>query len=439
MSNLYSRRRVIEMGLGSFAGLSILGLAACGGSGGGTTSSTGNITLQLFFWGAASRDKLTRQAIDLYQQKYANVKISSQFTDFTQYWNKLNTQIAGNAAPDLIQMDMRYIAQFVQKKLLLDLTPYISDKTIDLADFDQGLLKSSEVNNTPYGIPMGGNYQGLFYDTEMIKQANVGEPQDGMTWDQFADYTTKVAKALGSGMYGVTDLSGDITSFEVWTRQHNKELYTTDGKLGFTEQDVIDWFTYWDKLRKAGGAIPTDVQAGFGTSGNPDATGLVHGKAAFHLTYSNLIDAFQKSVKHKLAIVSVPTGSTPGMYLKPSMLMSISAKTKHPKESANFIGFINNDPGAVKALSVERGTPGSAKARQLLVPTLTATQQVMMDYFERVGKSNFTRPKLVLDPAGAGEVEKALLRNAQNVGFGKVSIADGAKAFYADAQKAIGA
>ena len=40
-------------------------------------------------------------------------------------------------------------------------------------------------------------------------------------------------------------------------------------------------------------------------------------------------------------------------------------------------------------------------------------------------------------PAGAGAVEQALIRTAQSVGFNKTTIANGAKSFYAEAQKVV--
>ncbi len=145
-------------------------------------------------------------------------------------------------------------------------------------------------------------------------------------------------------------------------------------------------------------------------------------------------------MQHKVGINIPPTGGTgaqPGMYLKTSMLMSVGAKTKYVDDSTGFVGFLINDPGGIKAINVERGIPGSAKGRALLQPQLTASQQVVLNYVNTVTQSGNARPKTVLDPSGAGAVEQSLMRTAQAVGFGRMSIADGAKSFYGDAQKAL--
>lgn len=435
MRTTYNRRQMLQIGAGSIAGLSLLGLAACGGSPAAQTKH-----LQLFFWGTASRDKLTKQTIQLFEKKYSDVKITSQFTDFNSYWNKLSTEEAGGTPPDLIQMDMRYIAEYVKKGLLLDLSDAISKKTIDLSDFDQTLLDGSLVNDKSYGIPLGGNYQAFLYDKDLVAQANVTLP-DMFTWDDFGTICGQLSKALNkNGVYGTGDESTNITAFELWVRQRGRDLYTTDGKIGFSQEDVADWFNYWSKLRTSKACVPIEVAAEAITGGTP-TTNIVKGKAVFTLTLSNLLDAFQALMQHKVGIHMTPTGpkgSQPGMYLKTSQLMSVSSKTKFVDVSTNFVGFMINDPGAIKALNIERGVPGSAKARTLLQPDLTESQKTVVNYIDMVSKSGQARTKKILDPAGAGAVEQSLIRTAQAVGFGKTSIANGAKSFYADAQKSVG-
>ncbi|HLZ56592.1 MAG TPA: extracellular solute-binding protein [Ktedonosporobacter sp.] len=440
MSTTYSRRQALALGLGGLAGLSALGLAGCGGPSTSPSSSTqgGPVALQLIFWGSTTRDKLTRQAIDLFQKSHSGVTVTSQFTDFNTYWTKLNTMVAGNSTPDLIQMDMRYVSQYVRKGLLLDLTPFISKQTIDLSDFDPILLNGSKVNNTVYGVPLGGNYQAYLYDKDLAAKAGTGTIPQTMTRTEFAAFSTELSKALGNGVYGSSDNSGNILDFEVWIRQRGgKELYTHDGGIGFDQTDVADWFNYWSNLRQTGGCAPMNLQSSMDIKGTPVDSSVILKKAAFSPLWSNQLEAWQAATKSPLGFVMVPTADTPGEYLKASMLLSISAQTKHQAESAAFTNFLINDPDAVKALKIERGVPGSTKAKAALAPLLTPTQQSILSYMDQVSKSGVVRTKEVLDPPGAGPVADALLRTSQAIGFNKTSVSDGAKSFYADAQKAL--
>ena len=49
--------------------------------------------------------------------------------------------------PDIVQMDMKYINQYVKNGLLVDLTPYIEDGTIDVDNANESVLNSGKVGD----------------------------------------------------------------------------------------------------------------------------------------------------------------------------------------------------------------------------------------------------------------------------------------------------
>lgn len=430
--HLYTRRQAVQLGLGSLSSLALLDLAACGSS-----TAASSETLQMAFWGNTSRNKLTRKAIQAFQQKHADVTINSWYVDFTVYFNKLNTQIAGGSAPDLIQMDMSYLSEFDKNHLLLDLTPYINDKTIDMSKFDQGMMKSSEDNGVPYGISLGGNYECMAYDTNLVQQAGVGAPPANMTWADFGTYAGKLSKALAAQkIVGVADASGYMDLLEIWVRQRGKELWTTAGKVNFTVDDVASWFSYWAGLRSSGACASAEEQAA--VTGSGAATSLLtKGKAVFDVTHSNQFVGFQALTQRTLAFQEIPTGPGPGIFLKPSMLLSIAAASKHAKVSAAFINFLINDPAGAQAIGLDRGVPGSSTARDALQAQLTSVDKEVLAFTALVTGSGQATPKTVLDPSGASQIIKDLSTVSQQVSFGKLSATAGAQAFVQQAQKAL--
>jgi multiple sugar transport system substrate-binding protein len=433
----YTRRQVCQLGLSTLAGAAMLDLAACGGS---TTTTTGpnsnpNVTLQLSFWGAAARDKLTQAAIKAYQKDgHSNTKIPSWFAAFTTYFTKLNTQIASGTSPDLIQMDMGYVKQYADEKQILDLTPLINNKTFDLSDFDQTLLADTEYNGVLYGIPLGGNYECMYYNTKLIQEAGVGTPPTTWTWDEFASYAGKISKALSSKqIYGSADASGAMDMFEIWVRTNGHNLYTVDGKAGFTQDDVQTWFEYWDAMRKSGACAPAQIQA-TDTTGGPATALIVKGKTAFATAHSNQLSGFQTLITDPLAMQFVPTGIQVGNYLKCSMMMSIAANSKNVDAAANFIQFLITNPDGVKAIGLDRGIPGSARAIAALTPTLQPIDKAVINYAAAMISNKQARTKTILDPAAAGKVLTSLGTMSQSVGFGKLSPAAGASQFFQSAQ-----
>jgi len=419
-------------------GIGALSLAGCGSGNGAGAASRDAIALQCSFWGSAIRADRTTQVIQLYQQSFPHTTISTWFTGFNQYWPKLATQISGGSAPDLIQMDMRYIDQYVRKGLLLDLSKFIP-QPIDLHGFNQVLLKGSEAEGAVYGIPFGGNFVSIFYDTVLLKRAGVPTPDQlpEWNWETYAEYTQQISKALGPGIYGSDDASNSIAIFEIFIRQRGKELYTNDGQRAFSKQDVLDWFSYWSELRKTGACVSPDLDVEH-NGATPAQTTLVAGRAAIIFTTSNQLQAFQVSTPHKLALFTCPLSSgyrDTGNYLKASMLMSASATTKHTTEVAQFINFLFNDAAAIQALGVERGIPGSASAQALLKPKLKPADLYQLTLTNQVAA--ISRPKAVLDPPGAGEVQDLLTMIGQGLAFGKMSIEEAADTFIVQTDEAL--
>jgi multiple sugar transport system substrate-binding protein len=438
MSNLYKRRDALKMGLGGLAGMSALGLVACDSNVPPPAPTlSGTALMHLLFWGTATRNKLTNKAVALFQDQNADVMITSQYTTFNNFWGMLDTLVAGGKTPDLVQMDMRYLAKYVKSGLLLDLTQLIYNQTIDLSDFDPLMLDGSKANNSLYGVPLGGNYQCLLYDSVLIDKANIGAIPPTMNWQTFAEYTTELTRALGKNIYGTGDSSGDLSVYEIWVRQRGKELYTVDGKLAFDVQDLADWFDYWAQLRNNKGCVPPAIQALASSASGPATSPLVHGNAVFALPHSNEFEAYQALMKHKIHFLPIPLGAQPGLYFKPSQLISISTKTPYVNEAAQFIDFIINDPNGIKAIGIERGIPGALKAQTFLKPSFTTAQLEEYTFTNAISNSTLIRVKEVLDPPMASQVATIFTNVAGAISSKHTTVSDGAKAFYAEAQKTL--
>ena len=431
---MISRRKFVQAGLGVGAGAVLSSfLASCGGVAGGGSSGD---DVQVAWWGGSDRAKRTQDVIDLFTKSDSKVKLSGQFSAWNGYWQKLDTEAAGGGLPDLIQMDMGYIGQYTKRQQILDLTE-LGKSTLDLADFDKSQLAQGTVDGKLYGISLGGNMDAAFYNTTALTTAGAKVPADDTTWDGFASWCSKIAKSLPSGMYPADDPSGSTPPFEVWIRQTHDETWTAAGKLSYTVDDVTAWFTYWSDLRKAKLIVPGTVAAEALQNGTNQGAPLVTGKAASSMTWSNFLGQYQILTKNKLAMGRLPLGRQTGDYIKASQLWSLSAKTKKSDEVGAFIKFFLHDADAIKILGLERGVPASAKARELVKPSLESYDQAQIDFFDTYSPK--TRAKKVLEPATAGDVGAAFTRAAQSISLTNKTPKQAAQTYMDEAQKALGA
>jgi multiple sugar transport system substrate-binding protein len=381
--------------------------------------------LRCYWWGNPDRDRRTRALLDAYSKK-TGLQISAESLGWGDYWTKLGTQVAGGNAPDLIQMDYRYLFEYARRETLLPL-----DQLLPLPDFAPGDRDGGKVDGKLYGVNLGSNSKAMLYDTAVLAKVGVKAPAADWTWDDFGRIVGEIAKINPGKYWGSSDNSRWEQGFEQWLNSRGKSLYGADGKAGFTADDVAAWFDLWDKLRKVGAVAPADV--GATNTGKVEEFELTRGLAAISFANSNQLVAFQGLNKSKLAISLYPRvkGGSSGHYIKPSQMMSISSKTKAPEESAKLVNYMVTDPEGVKALGIERGVPCSAAARALLLPEADELGKQMIDYVGMLGKIAVALPPP--PPKGAGEVENLLKRVADAVAFGKTSIKDGASQFHTEA------
>ncbi|MEI7027066.1 ABC transporter substrate-binding protein [Paenibacillus sp. y28] len=423
--------------------MTIILLAACSPGGGSSEtgantgsaageSGSGQVELRMMWWGAQARHDATLKVIELFEKQNPNIKIVGEYMGSDGYFDKLNTQVAGGNAPDLIQLGNNF-PDYVTKNALLDLTPYMG-KEINVADFEKSSIESGGMDGKQYGIVLGSNAYGIAYNTELIKKAGMQPPTGDWTWEEFGKYAAELTQKLGKGYYGAVDESRLPLYLNYFARQSNKTLYK-DGKVGLGKEEIANWFTMWDNFRKAGSTPPADITAAYTEA--PENSSFVEGKTAMHLVWSNQINAYQKAMKDEIKVVLPPkggAGSAQGLWLQPSQFMTVNSKTKYPKEAAKFISFMVNDPEATKILGSERGVPGSSKAREALKANASEVDKKVYGYIDIAAKNSRSPDREI--PNGKA-FESTLVNMSQKVAFGKATISEAADEVLSIAGKVI--
>jgi multiple sugar transport system substrate-binding protein len=263
-------------------------------------------------------------------------------------------------------------------------------------------------------------------------------PDQTTTWEQFAELCVNITRAGGRrGFFGTTDGCFIESALDVFVRQRGKTLYTPDGRVGFARDDIAAWFDYWERLRRAGGAVPGEIQALYRNSPETDMVTTNH--AVFTFQHSNLIVGWQAVNRNRLGFTMLPQGERParnyGQYYKPSMLLSIAATSASPREAARVTGFLMNGPEAAQVLGVDRGVPPSSAMRALLSEQLDELGRAQIDYL--VLLRDKTSPLPPPPPRGAGEIEHLLRRSWESMSIGGTAVPQAADQFMADAQRTL--
>ncbi|KGM45656.1 sugar ABC transporter substrate-binding protein [Neobacillus niacini] len=413
----------------------LVGVVGCS-SGDSSKEASGDgkdekVEIRFTWWGDTKRHELYNAIVDRFEEKYPNIKVKREFGGWPEYWEKLTTQIAGGNAPDVVSMHQFYVADYARRNALLELSDYVKENTINQGEFPESVVNSGKVDDKLYMIAQGVTMPGLVYNKKLFDELGVEYPKQGWTYD---DFTAKVKELKSKGIWGVQDFSGGQLqpNFRYFARSNGQDLFTKEGKLGFKKETLVKWWTMWDELRKAE-AIP-DAATGTEYESAPLEQNLfVTGKTAIHQIPANQLYLYQQQFPDgELAMVTMPTvdGGEQGEYIEGAYL-SITQKSKHPKEAALFINFFVNEEKALELFKVEQGSPGSTKMADFVKPLLEPAQTKAVEFIQSAVKNASPAP---YSPAGVTELEAAFKDSASAISFGKMSVEEAADKFMKQAE-----
>ena len=431
----FRRRAVLGAAAGAlFAPL----LAGCSDGGGASTAAGGKVTLTFAWWGNDDRAQRTNAAVALFEKRHPNVTVRTSFAGYPAYVQKLATQAAGGDLPDVAQLDYRQISQYAGSGTLLDLGPYVRNGTLRTADFDRTLTRTGVYDGKQYALPMGKGTTGIVYDATVFKKAGVAPPQPGWTWDDWAEAGKKIT-ALGKkgpnghAYTGLSDLGVNEDAFETWLRGRGKELYASEHRLGFTADDLTDFWTFTDKLRRAG--VVSQARDTAQVGGAVEDTPMGRGIAATDFNWDAPFLGYPPLLGDQVHFAPVPTtDGKVGQYFKPTMLIGAGAGTQHPQEAAELIDFLLNDPAAGKILGVTRSTPPNEKIAEEIGKGLTGPEKEVYDYGRTIAAHGTSAPPMA-PPRGDVVLQVSFTRDYQRVSYGMESPRGAAEEYVAEAKR----
>ncbi len=128
---------------------------------------------------------------------------------------KLQTNLAGGTAADLLWLSQEYIAGYAEKGALLDISDRIakdSRPAAKLDDYYPSVLQTAQYSGKTYGLPWIAQPVMLYYNPKLFDEAGVAPPDDSWTWDDFKDAAAKLTKDTDGD--GKADQFG--TAFNGW-------------------------------------------------------------------------------------------------------------------------------------------------------------------------------------------------------------------------------
>lgn len=452
------KKRWKQLASAALAASMAVSLAACGSSTGGagtgttesgtatgeTTTTTASaaqtevgsseepITLSIAWWGGPERNEYTQKLLDLYTSKNPNITFQTSPSGWDGYFDKIATQAAAGAMPDIVQMDYLYITTYANNGSIADLKPYIDNGTIDVTNIDPVLYSSGDINGRLAGMVLSSSILSFTYNPDVLTSAGVSEPTADWTWSDFITACNQIAEKTDA--YGMeTNLSDNINMLNYFVRQKGANLFSEDNKsLGYDDDAVFVEFVNIIADLVEAEAMPNPDQYAAITALGKENFPVVTGGSGFRNDWSNYATIVEKN-NDTLKLITPPMGEdqAKALWVKPGMFFSISETSSDAKKqaAAEFIDWFINSEEANDIIMAERGTPVSSEIRAFLTDSgkLTPKQVEMFEFVDEAVLVCADAP--APDPAGISEISQTYQTMIYNVLYGNMTAEEAAAAF----------
>lgn len=413
-------------------------VTACS-SGSADTDTGGEITgkIDLFFWGSSSRVDKYNQINELFEKAHPGTTVEASATDFTSYFDKLNTMAASQSMPCVTTMQTRQLNDYTGNDVLQDLQPLIDSGQIKVDDIPDSVLDYGRApDGTLYMIPFGVAWNASTLNQTMAEDAGVDLPKAGYTWDDYAKWMADASSKLPSGVPVSTDGGGNEALLLAYVISNGHTMFTPEGKLGFDKSVLADYWNMWQKFSKAG--YLTKPQQDADEPAQLEQFYVTLNKVLSEVTAGNALPGIQAAnKKNMMTSVLFPSGTAGLGNTFFVSGYSIPKNCDNTATAAAYIDFFTNDDPSAGIFASDNGAVANNRQLQVQIqdPPSDGVKQVLQQY-QQIVDANVKAPVM---PAGYFAYFSAgLERHYQDVQFGRATVDEAVDAFFDEANQNMG-
>ena len=178
-------------------------------------------------------------AIGRFEKENPNIKVEV----ISAGWEELNSKVVqlyqAKKAPDIMLLGSRSLRQFSENGILEDMSSMMTDE--QKADYIENVLNTGKVNGKQFGIPMALSSRGLFYRSDLIKEA----PKN---WEELLKVAKENTKGNMKGFAIPTDLTSGTDEILNFIYQNGGKIVDENGNFVINSKENVETLEYFKKL-----------------------------------------------------------------------------------------------------------------------------------------------------------------------------------------------
>ena len=336
-------------------------------------------TLEYSIWGDPAEINNQKAIVKAFTDANPSITVNVTVSDWEPYWAKLQTGLAGGAAPDVFAMDGPLGPDYQTRDALLDLSSYIQTENYDLSQLDANAVKDfTTADGAYFGLPRDLNVIALYFNKKMFDEAAIPYPDGTWDWDKLVEVAHKLTKDTNGdgkpdqwGVYTETTDMENAWSSLVW--QAGGDILAPDGtKTALDTDQAAQGLQFLQDLIWKEKVLPDPAL--FAETGDP----FESGKAAMEINGSWLVPT-DEAAGLDFGIAPLPKGPVAQATSVNPTGAVIYKGTKSPDAAWALVKYLASPEAQEKIMALKASVPVNKGILSTTYPSAFDGAQVFAD------------------------------------------------------------
>ncbi|WP_425484320.1 ABC transporter substrate-binding protein [Halobacillus locisalis] len=227
-----------------FSLLAMVSLVGCSTEGSTEGSEDGQTEITYFSFSATpDYEEELNQIIEAFEEENPDITVNSELAAYDDYFTKLQTQIAGDNAPDVFELNYENFVQYASKGTLADLSSFIDeDDSFNPDQLNEEAFKAYQYDGKQYGMVESFSNVLTFYNKDLFDEAGVDYPTSDWTWEDERAAAEKLTDQ-GNNVWG-TYAPVTMNEFYKVAAQNGGQVFDDEGNPTINTPENLEALQY---------------------------------------------------------------------------------------------------------------------------------------------------------------------------------------------------
>jgi multiple sugar transport system substrate-binding protein len=294
------------------------------------------VTLTYWQHSSQARDTMMQNLAKEFMEKNKNIEVKLEFIPEADYFTKLISSLATDAAPDVFQVQSGFISRLAKVEAIKPLDESVLSTANIKNDFTPAAVDALSVNGKYYGLPTDIQTIVMYWNKDLVAAAGLDAEKGPKSWDEMREWAKKLTKSEGGKMtqsgWGEKGYHPEVQAL---VAQNGGKMVDASGKYVFADDEKsVEAIKFMVDAYKVDKVYDTQFVKNW--------EGFRQGKVALMLGHPAMFGNLKQTAPNvKLGIGLIPAKSGKNTTVVTSWAYSMSKKADS-KAATKWIEFLTS-------------------------------------------------------------------------------------------------